>query len=387
MVDIVNDVLQPIGMPLVHGYFNIRESVFLNTRSDDGGNPFELLGDFYLMPARYLLGGSRKVTHYNIPEKIAKTDWEFKYDDHKLLIALKTAFCVLALIPSLIIGSAFKGLGMISPTARERYRCVIESDKFRESDQLALDTNKTQYASQGIQFNPTTTPHRPLQKKAHEESALPLTESLEKAAAKEKKIIAELSGLVDVLKQNNILFWADWGTCLGIHRHGGMIPRDEDVDFSILAPDHDAVLKLLKSKLPKDKYRVMDFSPASNRNSLIKVELLESGMLVDLYHYVIDPEEGTVTYNFSHINEPIIPEEARKREVPHTENHIPFGTVFPLRPASFDGLEVYVPNDTEAWLKLIYGDDLTPCKKFDPAVGDYVKDPDHPYWQQSKLHY
>lgn len=381
MVDIVNDVLQPIGMPLVHTYYNLRESVFLNTRSDEGGNPLELVGDFYLTPARYLLGGSRKVTHYNIPKKVAKTEWEFKYDDHITLATLKTTLCILALLPSLIIGSAFKGLGMISSTARAHYRCIVESDKFRESDKVDLIANKQLYASRGINTKPTSRKLSPLQEKAHHLSEKPLTKSLQKASAKEKKIIEELRGLVDLLRENNIIFWADWGTCLGIYRHGGMIPRDEDVDFSILAPDHNAVLKLLKSKLPKDKYRVMDFSPASNRNSLIKVELLESGMLVDLYHYEIDDEKGTVTFNFSHIHERFLPEEARKREIPHTKNHVLFDSVFPLRPASFDGLEVYVPNNTEDWLKLIYGEDLTPCHKFDPEKGDYVRDPDHPYWQ------
>lgn len=383
MVDIVNDVLQPMGMPLIHGYFNLRESVFLNTRSDDGGNPFELLGDFYLTPARYLLGGSRKITHYNIPKTVAKTEWEFNYDDHIAFVALKSALCVIALLPSLIIGSAFKGLGMISSNARARYHCVVESDKFRIADKVALAANRRQYVSYGINVDCSIRRLLPQREKAHEISDKPLTKSLQKASAKEKKIIAELRGLLDVLRENNIICWADWGTCLGVYRHGGMIPRDEDVDFSILSPDHDAVLKLLKTKLPKDKYRVMDFSPASNRDSLIKVELLGSGILVDLYHYKIDDEEGTITYNFSHINESIIPEEARKREVPHTENHIPFDIIFPLRPASFDGLDVNVPNDTEGWLKLIYGDDLTPCKKFDPDVGDYVKDRDHPYWLQS----
>jgi len=385
MVDIVEDVLVPIGMPFVHGYFNVRESAFINTRSDSGGNPFELVGDLYLTPTRYLLGGSRKVTHYNLNTQTAKMEWEFKYDDHPALVVLKTALCVVALIPTFIIGCAFKGLGMIAPLARQRLHTVSVTDSFREIDKVALQANKRRYAGMGIRTEPEGR-YAASQGKAHERCEQ-LSKSLRKTVAKEEKIIEELRGLVEVLRNNNILFWADWGTCLGVYRHGGFIPKDQDVDFAILAPDHQAVLKLLKTKLPKDKYRVMDFSPASNRDSLIKVELLKSGMLVDLYHYTVDREEQTVTYNFSHIREPIIPKEARKREIPHTENHIPFSMLFPLRQASFDGLEVYVPNDIEGWLKLIYGEDLTPCKKFDPAVGDYVKDPDHPYWQQSKMNY
>ena len=36
-----------------------------------------------------------------------------------------------------------------------------------------------------------------------------------------------------VLRENNILFWTSGGTTLGICRHRGLIPWDDDVDFCI----------------------------------------------------------------------------------------------------------------------------------------------------------
>ena len=36
-----------------------------------------------------------------------------------------------------------------------------------------------------------------------------------------------------VLRENDILFWTSGGTTLGICRHRGLIPWDDDVDFCI----------------------------------------------------------------------------------------------------------------------------------------------------------
>lgn len=382
----INDNLKPIGMPLVGGYFDSRDSAFLNTRSLDA-DPLQAAGEFFLTPYRYLTYGSRVVTEYNLEKKTAKTEWEFEYNDHVAVTALKVTLCVLLLLPTLVIGAALRGLSMISPAARLRYQCVLNSQKFSEEDKETLAANRERYTNCGIDVSPSPDHYRSPKTKDHLLTDSPLSKRLEKINKNDQHVIEEIGELIDVLNEHNILYWADFGTCLGIYRHNGMIPGDKDVDFSILSNDHDQVLRLLKTKLPKDKYRVMDFSPPSNRDTIIKVELRNIGLLVDLYHYTVDEENETVTYNFSHINSPLIPAEALKRELPYTEKHIPFNQVFPLRPAQIDGLNVFVPNQIERYLKGQYGEDLSPCKKFDPEVGDYVKDPDHPYWQQSEFNY
>ncbi len=382
MVDFVYDILQPIGMPAVRGYFNAKESVFLNTsgKNNSVGN----IGDFFLTPARYLLGGSYQVSQINLNEQTCVMDYEFNSDTYFPLKVLKTTLCVLSLIPSLIIGSTFKGLSYISSETRLKHKIITQHFEFDEKDTQTLSENKKRFNNLGIKTETSGT-LSPLREKAHKEKTV--SQSLQKALKREKKIIKELKPLVQILNENNIIYWADWGTLLGVYRHGGFIPRDLDVDFSILKDDHDAVLSLLRAKLPKDQYNVWDFSPDSNRKSLIKVELRESGMLIDFYHYTINEENNTIRYEFSHIHEPIIPEEARKREVPHTKVKIPFSDVFPLKEASFDGLKVLAPKNTKSYLEKMYGKNLNPCKKFDEKVGDYVKDPKHPYWKQSEYHY
>ncbi len=61
-----------------------------------------------------------------------------------------------------------------------------------------------------------------------------------------------------VLKENNITYFADWGTLLGVVRHGGFIPWDDDLDIAIKRPDYDRIYDILLKGLPKS-YVISDF--------------------------------------------------------------------------------------------------------------------------------
>ena len=39
---------------------------------------------------------------------------------------------------------------------------------------------------------------------------------------------------IDFFNKNNIRYWVDWGTLLGLVRDKGLIPWDKDVDFGVL---------------------------------------------------------------------------------------------------------------------------------------------------------
>ena len=54
-----------------------------------------------------------------------------------------------------------------------------------------------------------------------------------------KKQTVEIGAFKDVvtlLEQHNIIYWVDFGTCLGAYRYGGVIPWDWDTDISISFP-------------------------------------------------------------------------------------------------------------------------------------------------------
>ncbi len=55
-IHFVRDVMQPMGMPVVTSFHNLRENQFLNMhrKKSDG---LEAIGDFFLAPSRYLFAG------------------------------------------------------------------------------------------------------------------------------------------------------------------------------------------------------------------------------------------------------------------------------------------------------------------------------------------
>ena len=65
---------------------------------------------------------------------------------------------------------------------------------------------------------------------------------------------------------------------------------------------------------------------------------------------------------------------------------VSYETVFPLKKALFDGLEVFVPANPEKYLQRYYGENLAPAKIYSPVTGRYEKDLTHPYWQKSYVH-
>ena len=84
---------------------------------------------------------------------------------------------------------------------------------------------------------------------------------------------------IKTLNENNILYWADGGTLLGALRHKGIIPWDEDCDFSIFSEDRKRFYDLFS----KDKryvfysYRKKQYSVVS---SLSHDELNEETLFV-----------------------------------------------------------------------------------------------------------
>lgn len=51
-----------------------------------------------------------------------------------------------------------------------------------------------------------------------------------------------LADLIPVLEKHNVAYWAFCGTALGMVRHGGMIPWDDDIDLAIYASDIDKLI-------------------------------------------------------------------------------------------------------------------------------------------------
>ena len=59
-----------------------------------------------------------------------------------------------------------------------------------------------------------------------------------------------LSAIDDICKKYGIRYYADWGTFLGVVRHGGFIPWDDDLDICMLRDDYDRFRQVADRELP-----------------------------------------------------------------------------------------------------------------------------------------
>lgn len=357
------------GMPAVQCYHLLCGSPFLNVAAEDAEG-LEMVANQVLAPVQYLLAGSKAVREIvgegseegNITYRL---DQRFDYKDE--YIWTKTALSYVALPSSLIVGSALKGLSYISERTRQHHFDIVAAKRAP-----TVHSRRAYYEAKGIKFvsldeaeyiAPPVHKRRP-----GEENTL----QIEKEALKQ---------VVKLLKENEIMFWMDCGSCLGAYRYGGIIPWDWDIDIAILQPDFENVRQVL-SQLDPERYVVQDWSSRDRPSTYLKVYVKETGTLIDIYHFGIDDKNRCIYSILSNEGSIFLPESWKIRERRFT---IPtsYDIVFPLKRAVFDGIEVFVPGRTKEYLQQRYGENIEPAKIYNELTGSYEKDLSHPYWQRA----
>jgi LicD family protein len=348
-----------MGMPVVLAYHLTCGNVFLNTAAEDATG-FEKAGNIFLTPAQYLLNAK---TAHPIPSSQGQYVLEQRFDYHNHL-PLKSTFSIISLPFTLPIGCLLKGISYMTESGKSHHKAIVASIESTD-----VHPNIDYYRSLGLVVidevaESTDVPQ--FKRRPGEENVLQL----------EKVLLAQISQLFN---ENQIPFWVDCGTCLGTHRYGGAIPWDKDIDVAVLCPDFDNVMHAL-NKLDKTKYHVQDWSNRCRPKTYIRVYIRENHNHLDIYHFAIDPETKTVRSILSNEISEFMLESWKIHERRFT---IPtaYETVFPLKKAKFDGIEVYVPNQTKKYLQERYGDNIGPVKVYNETSGEYEKDLSHPYWQ------
>jgi hypothetical protein len=115
-ISFVRDVMQPLGMPVVSFFHTMRESIFLNTKTNSA-NPLESLGNFFLLPNRYLFAG-KTIT---IGDQNLQVSQSFPYKDWHWL---KTLLSLVVLPIAEPIGVSLKGLSYLSLDSWGRYKNI-----------------------------------------------------------------------------------------------------------------------------------------------------------------------------------------------------------------------------------------------------------------------
>lgn len=350
------------GLPLVAVYHLLCSNVFLNYAAQDAQS-LERLGNYALAPFQYLFAGSVAIPYSGIdgqePYGYA-TKLRFDYATHCFS---RTAASLAALPLSLAIGSLLKGVAYLSPEVRDRHERLIASIATP-----IVRPNHEYYRAVGIPIG------------SWEEGEVLQAPVYARRPGDEEVLRVEKQALLEIVRlltAHKIPFWVDCGTCLGVWRHRGVIPWDNDIDLSVLEPDFDNVRRVL-STLDKGKYAVQDWSGRGKPGTYLKVYVKESRSLIDIYHFAIDPQSRTLTYILSNEESPFLPLAWKNRERQFVIA-TPFEEIFPLKRSTFDGIEVPVPNQTRMYLEKRYGD-ISPAKAFDERTGRYEKVSTHPYW-------
>lgn len=349
--------LMALFVPLVCTYYALTANLFLNV-SVENARGLEAVSNQLLAPVQYLLVG-------RIAKEQPDGTWKFSQRfDYTQSFWIKTAGSVVALPPSLVLGTLTKGASFLESSTRKRFQSLKK---------LHFASNLEHYQKMGLEIGaaPEFFPSQNHKRRPGDENNLKL----------EKEALREITALLNEAK---IPWWVDCGTCIGAYRYGGIIPWDEDIDIAVFLPDFQNVQCALQKLDPK-KYIVQDWSTRGSPQSYLKVSIRETGNLIDIYHYDIHPETKELRYIFSLDDHSFFPEWVKIRERRFTAR-VAFDTVFPLKKGTFDGLEVFLPNDPKKYLQRCYGENLDPAKVYDPETNRYEKDLSHPYWKNAYVH-
>ena len=135
----VQDVMQPLGAPLVSAYFAMRENLFLNAKVKNS-SPLESVGNFFLTPSRYLFGGKT----VKVEENGVQTYPSFHYDRWHWL---KSACCVVALPVAEVLGVTCKGVAQLSSKVRKRNASIKKGSMLRSQSQMGKAISKQEFRS------------------------------------------------------------------------------------------------------------------------------------------------------------------------------------------------------------------------------------------------
>lgn len=358
------------GLPVVSWYHSMGENVFLNTMAEDAQG-IEWVANCALAPFQYVFAGHtaikvEEISHNgSVGEIFYKIEQRFDYNDDQMWF--KTGVCALSLPITLPLGVFLKSLAYLSEDVRERHDLIIASSLSTKVNPHARYYHSIGLLTDGLEeLNSEIYARRP-----GDENNM----KVDKEALKE---------IVRLLKENEIPFWLDCGTCLGAYRYRGIIPWDFDIDIAVLQMDHQNVKHALNA-LDSDKYQLQDWSSRDKPGTYLRLYVKETRNVIDIYHFEIDPKTQMMRSICSNIDSAFLPESWKTRERRFTIP-TPMSDVFPLGKATFDGIEVFVPNRTKEYLQARYGEDISPAKVYDERTGAYEKVPGHCYWKQAYAH-
>lgn len=215
----------------------------------------------------------------------------------------------------------------------------------------------------------------------------------------------------DLCQKHGIRYWLSSGNCIGVARHGGFIPWDDDIDVEMLREDYLKLEKVFKETddyvlqtWKNDKYYMHPYAKMRDKHSYISEYGLDSlykytGVYIDVF--ILEKAPRFICKKYETIRWICIYPLSRKKnriyhilffflkylyflsipilrflfgnlhnnKLRHTygtgwvDKTRDIETIFPLQRETFDKIKVNVPNKMDLYLTKIYGDYMKLPKK------------------------
>jgi len=202
----------------------------------------------------------------------------------------------------------------------------------------------------------------------------PVIALLNKSIPQEKKkrgIQKLIDKLTKLFEKNNLNYFVDYGTLLGIYRKGDIIPWDNDCDIGIYVKsgkEIDRILKLLKSfcSFPEMyNYKLICWHTYILRNKCLVIDTNNKTHCNITFYFDSRKNDKKIHTIFS----------TQKQNFKYNR-HVSKKIVFPLKKVTMDNkykTVVNVPNNTEKFLKIHYGEFLGPDRTYDEKTKTWKK--------------
>jgi phosphorylcholine metabolism protein LicD len=172
-----------------------------------------------------------------------------------------------------------------------------------------------------------------------------------------------LKRVTKIVEQQQILYWLEGGTLLGIRRENRLLPWDNDLDISVHQTEIPKLNSLIQNlKIEGSRIRTRYFSVTSNEFKkgdlrMIKIRnkrffgLVKGKVCLDVF------------IKYSH-------DQSTYWEIDNKTKSVPMRFYESFKTISFQDKNYSIPEDTDGYLTSRYGDWQTPVKDWNTSTDD-----------------
>lgn len=175
--------------------------------------------------------------------------------------------------------------------------------------------------------------------------------------------LAMLAAADKVLSEMGVKAFLTYGALLGAYRDHGFISYDPDIDLGILAAE---VPNDLHTRMEAAGFRLFRQNVIAQTEQVIEETYEYKKLHLDIFYYFQEGEDLYSVIQRKHETKDW--KEANATDgFPCDRSYVP---VCEFERREFLGLQIYMPKDTDGWLRAIYSDSyMTPIKNWNAKDG------------------